>query len=167
MTYEVYRNKVGYDEFFSIWEEVKVGQLSKGLKQDIYNKYLVKCEVFNRDNFKCRNIKCKTPECSLTLHHVRWQKNGGKDSARNGLTLCTSCHKGYHRGKKEIVIADDDVLPSNIKGHTFKAHKSEVVSWKKLKKSNKELRKTLKHEFGSANWDLIMILMKWLEGPMV
>ena len=56
------------------------------MKREMYKKYLVKCEVFKRDNFRCRNIVCKYPESQLTLHHVKWKKNGGDDKV--GIFMC-------------------------------------------------------------------------------
>jgi len=161
--YKIYRKKLTYDEYFELWEEVKIEALTKGLMREIYAKYLVKCDVFSRDNFKCQNLNCKTPDSDLTMHHVKWQKNGGKDSLRNCVTSCDRCHKNYHSAKAEFSLPDNDLLPAHMRGMTYLAHKDEGINWKIIKKQNKQLRKSLRHEFKSANWDIISALMRWLE----
>ena len=88
MTYEVYKTIKNKKEYYSTWEPEQVRGLSVKLSDEIYNKYIVKCEVFNRDNFKCQNMECITPDSDLTIHHVKWKKNGGKDTARNTITIC-------------------------------------------------------------------------------
>ena len=162
-TYKTYRKKLSYSEYFSLWEEVKIEALTEGLMKEIHAKYIVKCDVFQRDNFKCQNLNCITPDSSLTMHHIKWKKNGGKDSLRNCITLCDRCHKKYHRAKLELKLSDNDSLPAHMRGMTYLAHKDESIDWKIIKKQNKQLRKSLRHEFKSANWDIISVLIKWLE----
>ncbi len=150
------------NEYFSSWSSDNYKRLSEMLKAQIYSKYLIKCEVFQRDEFKCTNIDCKYPNSKLTLHHVRFQKNGGKDSARNCVTLCNTCHQGYHRGKNSITFATEN-LPHSIAGHTFNVSKDEGINWKTVKSKMKNLRKTLMSERIYLTIADIEILMKFLE----
>ena len=162
-SYGIYRDKLSYEDYFNQWSETKVEQLTEGLMKEIYEKYLVKCEVFQRDSFGCINLNCRAPNSSLTMHHVKWQKNGGKDSVRNCITLCDSCHKAYHRGKLDIKLANTKSLPKNMRGMTYATHKDDAINWKQVRKENKALRKTLRDQFVTANWDIVAALMRWLE----
>lgn len=161
--YKLYRKKISKEDYFNTWAAKQLKLLTQELQDQIYNKYLMKCEVFQRDNFECQNSECKfsTP---LTLHHVKWQKNGGKNSARNGVTLCNTCHTGYHKAKREIKFSNSKNLPSHIRGHTIKLDKSNVINWKKVKKEMRTLRKGLKEQCGiKLTSEQICMLMKWLE----
>jgi len=53
-----------------------------------------------RDDFKC--AQCGAAGVRLEVHHIIWQKRGGKDTIDNLATLCPKCHKAVHAGK--IVI---------------------------------------------------------------
>lgn len=162
--YEIYKNIRQRDDYFAEWTEQSVKNLTEELKDIIYAKYLVKCEVFQRDGFKCQNTECEFPDHPLSMHHIKFKKNGGKDTKRNGVTLCIPCHKGYHRFKRRIVYPDADYLPSTIRGHTFQLVKPEEMDWKKLKAEMRTFRKNLKNQ-GIKNrmsWDRIYELMRWL-----
>ena len=167
MTYEVYKTIKNKKEYYSTWEPEQVRGLSVKLSDEIYNKYIVKCEVFNRDNFKCQNMECITPDSDLTIHHVKWKKNGGKDTARNTITICDRCHKKYHRAKISLVFNDIDTLPSHIRGHTISIHTEDGIDWKVLKRENKLLRREYRGINNSITWEYIYHLMKWLYEPMV
>jgi len=163
--YELYRNVRNKDDYFDSWDDVSLKTLNDQLKVQIYERYLVKCEVFQRDKFVCQNIECTTPDSPITLHHIKFKKNGGKDSARNGVTICNTCHQGYHRTKRNLIFADIKELPSCIRGHTFKLQIQETkVNWKKVKAEMKKLRKEFKYKglYTKIDWDMIAILMKWL-----
>lgn len=153
MEYEIYKNIRTKDEFFDTWDSEQYDNLTESLKGTIYNKYKIKCKVFQRDGFICRNLECNTPESLLTMHHVKWQKDGGTDKVVNGLTLCKSCHKGYHRAKKRIVLV----------GRVLKLKKPNMIDWKKIKSQMRKLRKSLKSERVFLSLKEIAILMKFLE----
>jgi len=136
--YEIYRNIKDLGSYFSTWDENSLTQLNNELKIRIYEKYILKCLVFQRDGFKCINKDCKHTNSPLTMHHVKFQKNNGKDSIKNCITLCKSCHNGYHRGKNILTFW----------GATYKIHKIEEINWKVMKKQNKQLRKRLVKEEG-------------------
>ena len=68
--------------------------------------------VLFRDNHICQCCKGKSKDNILNVHHIESRKTGG-DAPNNLITLCETCHKGYHKG---IVK-----LPSNIKrGKSFR-----------------------------------------------
>ena len=164
MAYEIYKQQLTKEEYFDNWDNEQEQNLNEDLKDQIYNKYLVKTRVFNRDNFTCQNKDCAYPDAPLTMHHVKWQKNGGEDKSRNCVTLCKTCHKGYHRGKNILIFSEDSNVPKHIRGHVFKVTQEDVVDWKKVKSDMKSLRKSFKQSHGlKLNEKQLYFLMKWLE----
>lgn len=163
MTYQIFRKIVSKEEYFASWDSDNYNKLTEALKDRIYNKYCIKAEVFQRDKFKCANIECLYPDSPLTLHHVKFQKNGGKDSGRNCVTLCKTCHQGYHRGKRSFTLSDTDVMPSHMRGHTFKLSVDESINWKKVKAEMKKLRKTLISERVYLSMEDLALLMKFFD----
>jgi len=168
--YESYRKQRTKEEYFAKF--IGVENISDTLKEELYEKYLVKYEVFNRDNFQCQNSVCRAPESPLEMHHVKWQKNDGKDSVRNCVILCNSCHKNFHRGKFVIKFSDNEKLPSHIRGHTFKLSKADEVNWKQLRNDMKKIRKEIKYSSNISlskgvwfkmEWSRVEALMKMLE----
>lgn len=143
MEYEVFKNVLSEEEYLSKWHAAN--QLTEELKQTVYNKYKVKCLVFQRDEFTCQNEECKWPDKALTMHHVRWQKNGGKDAERNCLTLCAMCHKAFHTGKRKLVVRSREALPSHLNGKTFEINKRHEIDWKVVKAEMKQIRRNLRH----------------------
>lgn len=68
--------------------------------------------VLFRDGHKCQCCKGKSKDNILNVHHIESRKVGG-DAPNNLITLCETCHKGYHLGKIQ--------LPKTIKrGMSFK-----------------------------------------------
>ncbi len=63
-------------------------------------------QVFERDNFKCRQCKGKSKDFELHAHHIIHRENGGKDLLENLITLCKSCHIKYHQGKITLKIGE-------------------------------------------------------------
>lgn len=59
--------------------------------------YNVREYVLFRDGHKCRCCKGKSKDTILNVHHIESRKTGG-DSPNNLITLCETCHKGYHKG---------------------------------------------------------------------
>lgn len=165
--YAVYRQVKQIDEYFKTWDLENVKQLSESLKLEIYAKYAVKCKVFQRDGFACQNSTCKSPQSELTMHHIKWKKNNGEDKVRNGVTLCRTCHAGFHKAKYPLIFADAEHLPSHIAGHTFKLELPEPqMDWKKLKFEMKTLRKELKMSGFKPyiTWEQVGQLFAWLFG---
>ena len=68
--------------------------------------------VLFRDNHTCQCCKGKSKEKVLNVHHIESRKTRG-NPPNNFITLCETCHKGYHNGTVE--------LPKTIKrGMSFK-----------------------------------------------
>lgn len=68
--------------------------------------------VLFRDNHICQCCKGKSKDNILNVHHIESRKVGD-DSPNNLVTLCETCHKGYHNGTVK--------LPKAIKrGASFK-----------------------------------------------
>ena len=152
------------EDYFNRWDDERLETLTDIIRVEIYEKYLIKCDVFQRDGFNCQNKDCKNPSAELTMHHVKWQKNGGVNKARNCVTICNTCHKEFHAGKYPLIMKNNKTLPSHIRGHTFKLDKLNEINWKIVKKQMKQFRKTLHNESGlRLSWQQVSFLMKWLE----
>lgn len=54
--------------------------------------------VLCRDGHKCRCCKGKSKNSKLHVHHIESRKTGC-DAPNNLITLCSECHKKYHRGE--------------------------------------------------------------------
>ena len=68
--------------------------------------------VLWRDNHTCQCCKGKSKDNVLEVHHIESRKTGG-NSPNNLVTLCRTCHSGYHKGNVQ--------LPSKIRrGMSFK-----------------------------------------------
>ena len=57
--------------------------------------------VLWRDGHQCRCCKGRLKDPVLNVHHIESRKTGG-DSPDNLVTLCETCHKGYHLGKVKL-----------------------------------------------------------------
>lgn len=53
--------------------------------------------VLYRDGHKCQCCKGKSKDKILNVHHIESHKTGG-NAPNNLITLCETCHKGYHKG---------------------------------------------------------------------
>ncbi|MBQ1741259.1 MAG: HNH endonuclease [Erysipelotrichaceae bacterium] len=62
--------------------------------------------VLFRDNHECQCCHGKSRDKILNVHHIESRKTGG-DAPDNLITLCETCHTGYHRGTVK--------LPSSIR----------------------------------------------------
>ena len=68
--------------------------------------------VMFRDGHVCQCCKGKSKDKILNVHHIESRKVGG-DAPNNLITLCETCHTGYHNGRVK--------LPKEIKrGMKFK-----------------------------------------------
>ena len=68
--------------------------------------------VLFRDNHTCQCCKGKSKNKILNVHHIESRKTGG-NAPNNLITLCETCHQGYHKGTVK--------LPKTIKrGMKFK-----------------------------------------------
>lgn len=126
-TEEDYTNHWTATELASIAEQaVLKGLTAEEYLHILYLRYVSYHTVFNRDNFTCQNAGCKTPGAQFTFHHVKFKKNfkgelrPKADKARNGITLCTICHRGFHAGMQITILKNSK---SVFAGHTFRIHK--------------------------------------------
>lgn len=68
--------------------------------------------VLFRDGHKCQCCKGKSKDKILNVHHIESRQTGG-NAPNNLITLCETCHTGYHKGTVK--------LPAKIKrGMKFK-----------------------------------------------
>ena len=68
--------------------------------------------VLFRDNHTCQCCKGKSKDKVLNVHHIESRKTGG-NAPNNLITLCETCHDGFHKGTIK--------LPKNIKrGMSFR-----------------------------------------------
>ena len=66
----------------------------QGEQLDFWN---VREYVLFRDGHKCQCCKGKSKDQVLNVHHIESRKTGG-NAPNNLITLCETCHKGYHNG---------------------------------------------------------------------
>lgn len=84
-------------------------EYQQGSQLDFWN---VREYVLFRDNHTCQCCKGKSKDKILNVHHIESRKTGG-DAPNNLITLCETCHPGYHKGTVN--------LPKRIKrGMSFK-----------------------------------------------
>lgn len=57
--------------------------------------------VLFRDGHTCQCCKGKSNDHRLNVHHLESRKTGG-DAPDNLITLCETCHKGYHAGAVKL-----------------------------------------------------------------
>lgn len=69
-----------------------------GDQMDFWN---VREYVLFRDGHKCQCCKGKSDDKILNVHHIESRKTGG-NAPNNLITLCETCHKGYHKGTVEL-----------------------------------------------------------------
>lgn len=73
---------------------IKGTEYQQGEQLDFWN---VREYVMFRDNHTCQCCKGKSKDKVLNVHHIESRKTGG-DAPNNLITLCETCHKGYHNG---------------------------------------------------------------------
>jgi N6-L-threonylcarbamoyladenine synthase len=100
------------------WAYIPLGvaiELPKGYEYqegEMLNFWNTREYVLFRDGHKCRCCKGKSKDKILEIHHIESRKTGG-NAPNNLVTLCSTCHKGYHAGTVN--------LPSTIKrGNSYK-----------------------------------------------
>ena len=89
--------------------DIKGKGFQEGEQLDFFN---IREYILSRDGHTCQCCKGKSKDKILNVHHIESRKTGG-NAPNNLITLCETCHKGYHKGTVK--------LPSNIKrGMKFK-----------------------------------------------
>lgn len=73
---------------------IKDTEYQQGEQLDFWNvrEYVLFC-----DEHICQCCKGKTKDKILNVHHIESRKTGG-NAPNNLITLCETCHKGYHNG---------------------------------------------------------------------
>ena len=62
-------------------------------------------KVLDRDEWRCRNPRCKTRN-NLHVHHVIYRSEGGDDVSWNLCTICAECHDKIHAYTLFIYVAE-------------------------------------------------------------
>lgn len=73
-------------------------EYQQGEQLDFWN---VREYVLFRDNHICQCCKGKSKDKILNVHHIESRKVGG-NAPNNLITLCETCHKGYHKGTVKL-----------------------------------------------------------------
>lgn len=73
---------------------IKDTEYQQGEQLDFWN---VREYILFRDEHICQCCKGKTKDKILNVHHIESRKTGG-NAPNNLITLCETCHKGYHNG---------------------------------------------------------------------
>lgn len=69
-------------------------EYQSGEQLDFWN---VREYVLFRDGHTCQCCKGKSKDKILNVHHIESRKTGG-NAPNNLITLCETCHNGYHKG---------------------------------------------------------------------
>ena len=70
----------------------------QGEQLDFWN---VREYVLFRDGHTCQCCKGKSKDKILNVHHIESRKTGG-NAPNNLITLCKTCHTGYHKGTVKL-----------------------------------------------------------------
>ena len=73
-------------------------EYQEGEQMDFWN---VREYVLFRDGHQCQCCKGKSKDIVLNVHHIESRKTGG-NAPNNLITLCETCHNGYHAGKIKL-----------------------------------------------------------------
>lgn len=73
---------------------IKGSEYQQGEQLDFWN---FRSYVFFRDGYTCQCCKGKSKDKILNVHHIESRKTGG-NAPNNLITLCETCHTGYHKG---------------------------------------------------------------------
>ena len=157
MSYEIYKRVHSEDEYFSKWDEDRLQELDEDLRNQIYRRYTIKCQVFQRDRCKCVNEKCSGKDNKLEMHHILFQCEGGEDDMDNCVVLCNTCHKLYHSGKGAVYIRGEEYKASNFEQMRQRQNKL------KMRQFRKELKYLRPDYFGQkVPVELLLMLLKFL-----
>ena len=73
---------------------IKGSEYQQGEQLDFWN---FRSYVLFRDGYACQCCKGKSKDKILNVHHIESRKTGG-NAPNNLITLCETCHTGYHKG---------------------------------------------------------------------
>lgn len=74
--------------------DIQGAEYQQGEQLDFWN---VREYVLFRDSHTCQCCKGKSKDKILNVHHIESRKTGG-NAPNNLITLCETCHTGYHKG---------------------------------------------------------------------
>ena len=74
--------------------EISGTDYQQGEQLDFWN---VREYVLFPDGYTCQCCKGKSKDKTLNVHHIESRKTGG-NAPNNLITLCETCHTGYHKG---------------------------------------------------------------------
>ena len=78
--------------------DIKNEEYQQGEQKGFWN---VREYVLFRDNHTCQCCKGKSKDKILNVHHIESRKTGG-NAPNNLITLCETCHEGYHNGTVKL-----------------------------------------------------------------
>lgn len=78
--------------------DIKSTEYQQGEQLNFWN---VREYVLFRDGYTCQCCKGKSKDKILNVHHIESRKTGG-NAPNNLITLCETCHKGYHDGTVKL-----------------------------------------------------------------
>lgn len=108
----------------------------QGEQLDFWN---VREYVLFRDGHKCQCCKGKSKDPVLNVHHIESRKTGG-NAPNNLITLCETCHKGYHNGT--VSLPKDHFIDARcISGHPDATSGGTVFYQKKVRCHNRQIHK--------------------------
>lgn len=91
-------------------------EYQQGEQMDFWN---IREYVLFRDGHTCQCCKGKSKDKVLNVHHIESRKTGG-NAPNNLITLCETCHKGYHNGT--VTLPKNTRINHNLpKGHCIDA----------------------------------------------
>lgn len=169
MAYKKYKELRSKEEFFARWDKEELKCIDEATGEGIYNEYIVKALMLQRDNFTCQNKDCTYCDNvleyeKLEMHHYRARRNDGKTSLRNCVTVCNGSHNAHNKRKKAFVFDKEANLPSHIRGHSQQLDKTKKINWKEKKKEGKLIRNESKEFHGlTISWELMRLLIKFLK----
>jgi len=75
-----------------------------------------------RDHFTCQC--CKAKQTPLEAHHIHYRRNGGSETIKNLITVCSTCHDGIHDGtitlkKKGVDGFKDQIAQRTMQGKNY------------------------------------------------
>ena len=80
--------------------DVKSTDYQQGEQLGFWN---VREYVLFRDGHKCQCCKGKSKDKILNVHHIESRQTGG-NAPNNLITLCETCHTGYHKGTVKLPV---------------------------------------------------------------
>ena len=78
--------------------DIQGAEYQQGEQLDSWN---IREYVLFRDGHTCQCCKGKSKDKILNVHHIESRQTGG-DAPNNLITLCKTCHNGYHSGEIKL-----------------------------------------------------------------